>query len=50
MCDSQGQSKGSGFVAFTTPEEATRAVSFFSDFAVFQMVMHRFACVALEAF
>eukprot|EP00958_Prasinococcus_capsulatus_P017407 scaffold1960_cov332-Prasinococcus_capsulatus_cf.AAC.5 len=27
MRDAQGQSKGSGFVAFSTPEEATRAVT-----------------------
>lgn len=27
MLDSQGASKGSGFVAFSAPEEATRAVS-----------------------
>ena len=28
MLDQQGLSKGSGFVAFSTPEEASRAVSF----------------------
>ena len=27
MCDPSGISKGSGFVAFSTPEEATEAVS-----------------------
>lgn len=26
-CDAKGISKGSGFVAFSTPEEASRAVS-----------------------
>lgn len=29
MLDHQGLSKGSGFVAFATPEEASRAVSSF---------------------
>lgn len=28
MLDAQGVSKGSGFVAFSTPEEASKAVSF----------------------
>ena len=28
MLDPQGVSKGSGFVAFSTPEEASKAVSF----------------------
>lgn len=29
MYDHQGVSKGSGFVAFSTPEEAEKAVSYF---------------------
>ena len=29
MCDPNGISRGSGFVAFSTSEEASRAVSFF---------------------
>ena len=33
MRDLNGVSKGSGFVAFSTPEEASRAVSLYSNFA-----------------
>jgi len=33
MQDPNGISKGSGFVAFSTPEEASRAVSLYSNFA-----------------
>jgi len=33
MRDPNGISKGSGFVAFSTPEEASRAVSLYSNFA-----------------
>jgi len=32
MRDPNGVSKGSGFVAFSTPEEASRAVSLYSNF------------------
>lgn len=28
MIDSNGRSKGSGFVSFSTPEEASKAVSY----------------------
>jgi RNA recognition motif-containing protein len=33
MLDSHGHSKGSGFVAFSTPEEANKAVSIQRDVA-----------------
>jgi RNA recognition motif-containing protein len=33
MRDPQGQSRGSGFVAFSSAEEATRAVSYLKCFS-----------------
>lgn len=44
MRDPNGASKGSGFVAFSTPEEATEAVSLFYCLVEYMCEERHFDC------